>query len=323
MANPTTSDVYSFSGDYNLPINRFDTRLGAYAAFAKADIAGQFAIITPEGKARAFGVYATHPLFKKEFVDEETLSTLTLASNLTAGLDLIDVHNKVMGEEISHDKISALKGGINFDEKDSMGRTTLSAEMRAGIPDFLGSMSKHDLSASRAPSDAGGKFQKYLLSINRVTYLPLNSVFLNTFRFQFTQDPLVTPEQMIIGGADSVRGFPENEYLADYGWIANIELRTPAWLIPSMLRVPFDKKRTRLIDAIQFAYFLDAGEGHLNNARVGETKKKYLVGMGFGLRFEIYDHLRGRIDLAFPTGHHSEPSDRSAYRIHYGLQYEW
>jgi hemolysin activation/secretion protein len=321
-ASPTTSDVFSFSTDYNLPVNRFDTRLGVYAAFARADIGGQFAIISPQGKARALGVYATHPLFKKEFVDEENLSTLTLSSNLTAGFDSIDVLNKVLHKETSHDKISAFKGGINFDEKDDMGRSMLSAEVRAGIPRFLGSMPTHDVKASRAPSDAGGKFQKYNLSLNRTTYLPFNSLLLNTFRFQFTQDPLVSPEQMVIGGADSVRGFPENEYLADHGWIANVELRSPAFLLPSILKVPFDKKRTRLIDAIQFVYFLDAGEGHLNKARVEETRKKYLVGAGFGLRFDLYDHLRGRLDIGFPTGS-EQPSDGAAYRVHYGLQYEW
>ena len=320
MASPTTSDVYSISADYNLPVNRFNTRVGAYAAYAKADIAGQFAIISPEGRAQAIGIYASHPLFKKEFVDEETSETLTLASNLTAGFDYIDVRNKVLGQETSHDVISALKGGINFDEKDSMGRAMLSAEMRAGIPDFLGSLSTHDVNSSRI--DAGGEFQKYNLTLNRTTYLPFSSVLLNNFRFQFADDPLVASEQMVLGGADSVRGFPENEYLADYGWIANVEIRSPAFLVPRMLRVPFDKKHTRLADALQFVYFLDAGEGQLNKARVGETKKKYLVGAGFGLRMDLYQHLRGRLDIGFPTGN-EEPSDGAAYRVHYGLQYEW
>ncbi|MCX5700107.1 MAG: hypothetical protein NTZ63_00990 [Candidatus Omnitrophica bacterium] len=322
MASPTTTDVYSFSGDYNLPINRFDTRIGLSAAFAKADINGQFAIISPEGKAHALSLYVTHPLFKKEFVDEESTGSLTLASNLTGGFDSIDVHNEVLGNETSHDKISAFKGGINFDEKDSMGRGSFSAEVRAGIPDFLGSMSRYDVTSSRATSEAGGEFQKYNLFLNRITYLPFNSVFLNTFRFQFTSDPLVTPEQMAIGGADSVRGFPENDYLADYGWIANLELRSPAFLIPPTLRVPFDKKRTRLMDAIQFVYFLDAGEGHLNNAVVGEISKAFLVGTGFGFRFDLYEHLRGRVDVGFPVGG-DKPSDGAPCRVHFGLQYEW
>lgn len=322
IASPTTTDVYSFAADYNLPVNRFGTRLGAYAAYAKADIAGQFAIISPEGRARAAGIYAAHPLFKKEFTDEETLKTLTLASNLTAGFDSIDVRNKVLGAVTSHDKISAFKGGINFDEKDDMGRSMLAMEMRAGFPDFLGSMSKHDVHASRAPSDASSEFQRYNLTFNRTTYLPFNSLFLNTFRYQFTTDPLLTPEQMVLGGADSVRGFPENEYLADQAWIVNIELRSPAFLIPSFFKVPFDKKGTRLIDAIQFAYFIDAGEGRLNNARVGEKERKRLTSAGFGLRFDLYEHLRGRVDFGFPMGSEG-PSDGAPFRVHYGLQYEF
>ncbi|MDD5097026.1 MAG: ShlB/FhaC/HecB family hemolysin secretion/activation protein [Candidatus Omnitrophica bacterium] len=322
MASPTTSDVYSFSGDYNLPVNRFDTRLGAYAVFASADIEGQFAIISPQGRAQAFGVYATHPLFKKEFAEAGSSNSVTLASNLTAGFDSIDVRNKILNNETSHDQISAFKGGINFDEKDNLGRSVIAAEARAGIPDFLGSMAKNDVNASRAASGAGGEFQKYNLSLNRITYLPFNSMFLSNFRMQYTDDPLVTPEQMVIGGADSVRGFPENEYLADYGWIANLELRSPAFIFPSKFRVPFDKKGTRLIDAIQFVYFIDAGEGRLNKARVGELSKKYLVGAGFGLRFDLYEHLRARLDIGFPIGN-EKPSDDASYRIHYGLQYEW
>ncbi len=319
MASQRTSDVYSFSGDYNLPVNRWDTRLGIYGAYAKADIGGQFAILSPEGKAAIFGIYASQPFFKKEFLDDQNASTMTLASNLTAGFDSLSVHNKILGQETSQDEIRSFKGGINLDEKDNMGRFGFSAETSVGIPDFLGSMGEHDVKASRI--DAGGQFEKFNGSVSRVTYLPLNSLFLNTFRFQYTKNNLVNPEQMVIGGADTVRGFPENEYLADYGWIANTELRTPAWLIPSMLRVPFDSKHTRLIDAMQFVYFIDAGKGYLNKARVGEVSHKYLVGTGFGLRFDLYDRLHGRVDIGFPEN--TEPSDHAAYRVHFGFEYDW
>ena len=127
---------------------------------------------------------------------------------------------------------------------------------------------------------------------------------------------------MLIGGADSVRGFPENEYLADYGWVNNIELRTPAFFIPAILKVPYDKKHTSLSEAVQLVGFLDLGKGYLNNPRVNETADKYLVGAGFGFRFNFYDHLRGRIDLGFPVGN-EKPSDGSNSTLHFGLQYEW
>ena len=321
LASQFTSDVYSFSADYNLPVNRYGTRVGVYAAHAKADIGGQFAIISPKGRADIWGIYGSHPLFKKEFTDETTASSLKLSSNLIGGFDWASVHNDILGSETSDDETRVVKGGINFNEKDNMGRSSLSTEVHIGMPGVLGAMGEHDVKASRI--DAGGRFQTYLATFNRTTYLPLNSYFLNTFRLQYSQDPLVSSQQMVLGGADSVRGFPENNYLADYGWILNTELRTPAFLIPSILKVPFDKKGTRLIDAIQFVLFIDTGSGYLNEARVGEQAHQFLVGAGYGLRFDLYERLHGMLDIGYPTGGSNKPSDNSRYQVHFGLEYEW
>ncbi|MCX5657111.1 MAG: hypothetical protein NTZ48_02625, partial [Candidatus Omnitrophica bacterium] len=151
-------DVYSLSGDYNAPVSRWDTRVGAYGAIAKADIGGQFSILSPQGRARIWGIYVTQPWFDKEFIDETSSDSLTISSNLTAGLDSIGVRNKLLGTETSHDELRILKAGINFDEKDSLGRSVITLEEQLGIAGFLGSMEKHDVNASRR--DAGGEFDK-------------------------------------------------------------------------------------------------------------------------------------------------------------------
>jgi len=314
------TEVYSGSISYDFPVSRYNTRVGAYAAYSKADIGGQFAVLTPEGKATVWGLYASHPWLDREFFDEATNTTLTLASNLTAGFDSISVRNKILGRETSHDELRVFKGGVNFEEIDSMGRGGLTAEMHAGIPDFLGSMRKQDESASRV--DAGGEFQKYVGSLSRITRLPASLYLVNSFKYQISNFSLVNSEQMLIGGADTVRGYPENEYLADYGWINNVELRAPAFLIPSILKVPYDKKHTPLSEAVQLIGFIDAGKGYLNRPRVNETANKYLIGAGLGFRFNFYEHLRGRLDIGCPIGN-EEPSDGSNATVHFGLQYEW
>ncbi len=318
-ANDNT-DVYSLSAAYDFPISRYNTRLGVYGAYSKADIGGQFAILTPEGKAKVWGVYLSQPWLDKEFYDEATNSSLALTSSLTAGFDSISVYNKILGNETSHDELRVFKTGINFEETDNLGRGGITAEAHFGLPDFLGAMGKHDVSASRI--DAGGEFQKYTGSLTRITRLPAATLLINSFKFQYTTDPLVNSEQMVLGGADSIRGFPEAEYLADYGWINTVELRTPMFLLPAILKVPFDKKHTSLVDAIQLVGFIDAGKGYLNKWRVGETKDSYLIGAGFGFRFDFYDHLRGRLDIGFPAGN-KRPSDHSTNTVHFGLQYEW
>ncbi|MCM8778355.1 MAG: hypothetical protein NC834_01020 [Candidatus Omnitrophica bacterium] len=310
-------DVYAGSIDYNFPISRYNTRLGVYGAYSHADIGGQFKVLTPEGKATAYGVYLSHPWLDKDFADP---TALNLSSNVILGLDAISVYNKILGEETSHDELRVLKAGISFDERDSLGRTFFSQEIRQGLDDFLGSMDKNDPSASRL--DASSDFTKYVGSLTRLTRLPFSSLLINSLKYQVTSDPLVNSEQMGFGGADSIRGFPENDYLADYGWMSTIELRTPAFLFPREIKVPYDKKGRSLMDSLQFVYFIDFGKAHLKYPRVGEKKDRFLSGAGLGLRFDLYDHLRGRIDWGMPIGN-EEPSDGSNGTVHIGVQYEF
>jgi len=320
IANSKT-DVYSVSAVYDMPVSRYNTRAGVYAAHSKADIGGQFAIpgLSPTGHAELWGLYVSHPWFDKEFVDEDSGSSLTLTSNLTAGFDSLSVYNKIRGNETSHDELRILKAGINFEEKDNLGRTGLTGEAHFAIPEFLGSMEKREESVLR--SDSSGEFQKYTGSISRVTRLPGSMYLINSFKGQYTPFNLVSSAQMTLGGADSVRGFQENEYLADYGWINTVELRMPPFLLPSILKVPFDKKHTRITDAVQVVGFIDAGKGYVNK-HVGEDNEKLLVGAGFGFRFDLYEHLRARIDFGFPLGK-EKPSDDSNSRVHFGMQYDW
>lgn len=310
-------EVYAGSFSYDFPISDFGTRLGLYATHSHSDIGGQFAVLTPEGKATGWGIYAKQPWFDKNFLDPVAFE---LSSNLLLGLDSVSVWNKLLGRETSHDEIRAVKAGVSFDEKDSLGRTVLSNELRIGIPDFLGSMDEHDRSASRL--DAGGQFVKYTGSLSRVNRIGNSSLLLGRASFQLTDEPLVNSEQFSLGGADSIRGFPENDYLADYGWFSSIELRTPAFIFPQRLYVPFDEDKISLRDAIQFVYFADFGKGYEEKPRTGEKSNRFLIGTGFGLRFNFMDELSGKVDVGFPVGN-EEPSDGSSSRVHVGLRYEF
>lgn len=307
------TDVYSASLDYNSPINEYDTRLGIYGAYGRADISGQFEVLSPEGKAHAWGLYLTHPWFDRDFEDP----ALNLSSKLTGGVDFIDAKGRILGQETYHDQLTVVKGGISFDEKDRFGRTFFANELRVGLDDMFGSMETHDANASRI--DAGGQFIKYVGSVSRVTRLPLSSLLITSVRGQYTNHPLVNSEQLAFGGADSIRGFPENEYLADYGWMGTFEVRTPAFIFPRAVKVPYTE--VSLKDALQFVYFVDFGEASLKQPRVGEDPRRFLSSAGIGLRFELYEHLQGTIDWGFPLGG-EDPTDGSSNNVHVGIRYE-
>ena len=303
-----------------MPASRNNTRVGGYIANSKANIAGQFPVLSPEGTGEFWGLYVSHPWLDKEFFDDTTTSPLRLEGTVTAGFDSISVRNKIMKRETSHDELRVFKAGVGFEESDNAGRATVTGEVYAGFPHFLGSMGVHEKRASRV--DAGGQFRKYVGSVTRVTPLPGSMALITSAKGQATPHNLVNSEQMAFGGADTIRGFPESDFLADYGWMSTAELHLPPFMLPSVLKVPFDKKHTALTDAVQLVLFLDIGEGFLNNPRTGELPHKYLVGSGFGFRSNLYDHLSTRLDIGFPTGG-ERPSDHSSFTAHFGLEYGW
>ena len=84
-------DVYSVNASYDLPVSKHNTRAGIYGAYSKADIGGQFAILTPQGYARVWGLYLNQPILDKKYFDEATGSKMALTGNLTAGFDSSDI----------------------------------------------------------------------------------------------------------------------------------------------------------------------------------------------------------------------------------------
>jgi len=318
------TDVFAFNLDYNIPITKYDTRLGAYGAYSHSDIGGQFDILSPEGEAAAYGVYLTHPLFDKDFAYP---TAFNLATNLSLGFDSISVWNEILGNETSHDELRVFKIGLGFDEKDSLGRTFVSTEVRFAIADFLGSMGKYEASSSRSASDAGGEYTVYAGTAQRIIRLPFSSLLVNTFKGQVGPDSLVNSAQLTLGGTDTVRGYPESDYLADYGFFNRLEVRTPAFIFPKRMTVPFDKNKVLLRDAIQFISFIDFGKGYLKRPVVGEQRSKALLGVGFGLRLDFWEDLHASFDIGFPvatdTFNTEDPSDKTSSAAYVSVQYDF
>lgn len=94
---------------------------------------------------------------------------------------------------------------------------------------------------------------------------------------QWTADALLPSEQFSAGGAESVRGVDEREYLGDKGWNASLELLTPLWQ-------PFEGCRLR-------------GLAFLDHAGLSQRSgSESLSGTGVGLRMQLAGHLDLRLD---------------------------
>ena len=104
---------------------------------------------------------------------------------------------------------------------------------------------------------------------------------------QLTDAPLVSAEQFAAGGMYTVRGYLSAEAIGDYGALANLEWRTPAWSL-------WKGTDVRLYG------FADAAYLRLRQPLPEQTDKYNLASAGLGAQMRLGDHLQLRLDYAWP-----------------------
>lgn len=112
---------------------------------------------------------------------------------------------------------------------------------------------------------------------------------------QWTEDALVSAEQMGIGGALSVRGYRERKFLGDKGVVGTLELRTPValGLLDGGAR-----------DRLQGVVFCDGGVVKLNDTLEGEDGgDNSLLSLGVGFRFGWKENALVKFDWGVPLVH--------------------
>ncbi|HIE5355176.1 TPA: ShlB/FhaC/HecB family hemolysin secretion/activation protein [Stenotrophomonas maltophilia] len=104
---------------------------------------------------------------------------------------------------------------------------------------------------------------------------------------QVTDAPLVSAEQFAAGGMYTVRGYLSAEAIGDYGGVANLEWRTPAWPLWSGTQ----------LRAYSFA---DAAYLRLRRPLPEQRDQYNLASVGLGAQLRLGDHLQLRLDYAWP-----------------------
>lgn len=128
---------------------------------------------------------------------------------------------------------------------------------------------------------------------------------------QLSDDALLAPEKIAIGGANTVRGYRENTLVRDMGGIASLELRLPVCRLP--LGNVEDGSTAGTLD---LAGFTDYGFG----ANYGEGKSsEALYSVGLGLRYAPRPGINAQLYYGQALTHRPEArnSDLQDYGIHF------
>jgi hemolysin activation/secretion protein len=110
---------------------------------------------------------------------------------------------------------------------------------------------------------------------------------------QLTPDSLLPLEQFSIGGGNTVRGYRQNQRVADNGIFGSWELRLPVYNQPDVY------------GRIELAPFFDVGTVWENQGEV--TSPRTLVSTGIGLRWQVDPFFEARLDWGIPL---NEVDDR-------------
>ena len=143
---------------------------------------------------------------------------------------------------------------------------------------------------------------------------------------QVASDTLIPAVRRSIGGADSVRGYREQEYAGDDAVTATLELRTPLFqnFIPGLEKsdeylaaTPDAWQRHRL----QFLAFTDFGYAVLKDPLPGEQDSETMGSAGVGLRLGLTKWSQLRFDVGFPFN--ETPDTKHPARGHFSLQLQF
>lgn len=128
-----------------------------------------------------------------------------------------------------------------------------------------------------------GRFFSWLGQFQYVRQISPRVVALTRVNAQLTPDSLLSLERFSLGGVDTVRGYRQNQLVADNGISASAEVRF------SLTRNP---------ERLYLAPFVEAGYGW--NNRTPNASEQTLASVGLSMRWLITSNLSLRLDYGIP-----------------------
>lgn len=217
----------------------------------------------------------------------------------------------------SRDRFRILKFGGDFNFRGLGSLLNVSPELSQGLTTFGASSVGNPLASRGAKTD----FTKFVLGLRYRKILPANIQFNARLKGQVASTKLAPQEEFGLGGIDSVRGYPESDYLADNAIIESVELVFPAFFVPSKIKMPFSTKTLK--QNTSFVLFSDYGWGMRRSALSTEKREVTYVSAGPGLRFNLFDKVSMRLEWGFQLGANRAITEKGLSQFHFSVDFQY
>jgi hemolysin activation/secretion protein len=129
---------------------------------------------------------------------------------------------------------------------------------------------------------------------------------------QLSSLPLISSEQFVAGGLDTVRGYLESSVFGDQGINTSLELRTP----------PLAKYVSDKIADMHGLAFYDAAHLSVNDPLPKQTDTFNLASYGLGVRLKGWHKMFAQLELAKAL-RSAGPIIEGDTRLHFRVGYDW
>jgi hemolysin activation/secretion protein len=164
--------------------------------------------------------------------------------------------------------------------------------------------------------DPDSQFLSWFFQAQNIQQLNDLNILMSRLDLQLSNDALLNPEQFVIGGASSVRGYRQNLRAGDNGFYFSAENRIQAYRS--------DTGRSLL----QISPFFDLGYVWNNPQNTNDANDhNFLASIGVGLLWDPLANLNLRMDYGYPLTERS-PSDRGedalqSQGVHFRVNYNF
>jgi hemolysin activation/secretion protein len=273
------SDVFDFS--YRVPLNAMNGTLQLRAAPNRNSIVqAPFDAFDISGKSNLFEVSYRQPLVRSP-IEEFALSggfTYQTGRTFVAGEP---TPFGIGPDSNGVSTTSAIKLGQDYIRRDPQGAWALRSQFTIGT-NLLDA-------TSNKGSDPDGQFLSWLGQVQRVQRLNNKHLLIVQGDLQLSANSLLSSQQFVIGGGQSLRGYRQNARSGDNGFRFSIEDR---------ITVQRDASGA---PKLQLAPFFDAGTvWNMPNNPNKLTSQRFLAGLGLGVIWEPIPRVNVRVEYALP-----------------------
>lgn len=278
----------NMEGSYLLPLNRYDTTFGLHASRLNTSLVEEtFIPLDITSLTTSYGVVLRQSVYQ----------TANREAALAIALDRRRNETRLLGEPFNISPgavqgkmvVSVLRLSQEWLQRGQNHVLALRSTFNFGLDAF-------DATDDRISGDPNAKFFSWLGQGQYVQRLfNTQNQFILRVTGQWTADRLLALEQMSVGGAESVRGYRENQLVRDRGLVSSVEFRLP---------VLFDKAGAGIV---HLAPFFDFGGGW--DVR-GSASPTTIYSTGLGLRLAPNRRIYAQLYWGYRLRDVEKPADR-------------